>query len=127
VTPVAAVLGVIGLVSRLSPLTEPHGRLLRQFMTEDGYLMQTVAHNLAIGLGMSVSEGTIQTNGVQPFATFIFALSYVVYVVSGGDKVGGVAGVTIISAIISVAAAACLCRFVKKALKGFTDAQPSRC
>ena len=121
VTPVTVVLGVIGLVSRLSPLTEPHGRLLRQFMTEDGYLMQTVAHNLAIGLGMSVSDGTIQTNGVQPLATFIFALCYVV---AGGDKVGGIASVTVISAIIGVAAAACLYVFVKKVLKGFADARP---
>ena len=42
-------------------------------MSEDGYLMQTVARNMAIGLGMSTAEGTIPTNGVQPLATFAYA------------------------------------------------------
>ncbi len=68
-------------------------------MTEDGYLMLTIARNMAIGLGMSVSDGTIASNGVQPLATFIFAVPYLL---TGGDKVLGVAGVQLISAVIAV-------------------------
>jgi hypothetical protein len=60
-------------VARLSPLFDPAGRLFWQFMSEDGYLMQTVARNMAIGLGMSTADGTMPTNGVQPLATFLFA------------------------------------------------------
>src|SRR5262245_59434932 len=88
--PLCVAMIVAGTVSRIAPLTEPHGRLLRQFLTEDGYLMQTVARNLALGLGLSVSDGTIQTNGVQPLATFIFS---VCYFLAGGSKIGGIAGV----------------------------------
>ncbi len=58
-------------------------------MTEDGYLMLTIARNMAIGLGMSVSEGTIHSNGVQPLATFLFTLPYLL---TGGDKVAGLVG-----------------------------------
>ena len=94
VRPSCAVLIAVGTLSRLAPLTSPHGRLLRQFMTEDGYLMQTVARNLALGHGLSVSDGTIATNGVQPLATFLFAFFHYL---AAGDKVGGIAGVTVFS------------------------------
>ena len=58
-----------GIVARLSPLLDPGHRLFWLFMSEDGYLMQTVARNLALGLGMSTADGTMPTNGVQPLAS----------------------------------------------------------
>lgn len=67
-------------------------------MTEDGYLMQTVARNLALGLGMSTAEGTIPTNGVQPLATLLFAL---LHAIAGGDKTEGIVLVTLVSAFIA--------------------------
>ena len=48
------------------------GRLLQQWPTEDGYLMLTIARNLAIGNGMTTSDGSIPSNGVQPMATFLW-------------------------------------------------------
>jgi hypothetical protein len=114
----AAGLVVVGTLSRLAPLADPGGRLLRQFMTEDGYLMQTVARNMAIGLGMSVSEGTIATNGVQPLATFVFS---VLHLLSGGDKIGGIAGVTLFSALVSLVAAGLLYSLARKLLSGLAD------
>ena len=92
-------LGVIavGMLSRLAPLTDPHRRLLQQFITEGGYLMQTIARNLALGHGLSVSDGTIQTNGTQPLATFLFAFFYYL---ARGDKIGGIAGVMVFSALV---------------------------
>ncbi len=120
IRPLSAGLIAVGTLSRLAPLTEPHGRLLRQFMTEDGYLMQTVARNLALGHGLSVSDGTIATNGVQPLATFLFSFFYYL---SGGDKSGGIAGVMVFSALVSFAAAAFLYALVRKLLKKHPDGQ----
>jgi len=93
---------LVGLAARLSPLADPHGRIFWQFMTEDGYLMQTVARNMALGLGMSTAEGTLPTNGVQPLATFLFAgLHYL----AGGSKLAGIALVTVFSTLVSAGAA----------------------
>ena len=73
----------VGLVARLSPLFDIDHRLLWQYISEDGYLMQTIARNMAIGLGMSTADGTIPTNGVQPLNTFIFAA---LHYIAGGSK-----------------------------------------
>ncbi len=92
---------VFGAAYRLFPVIAGPPALAQFFMTEDGYLMLTIARNMAIGLGMSVSDGTIPSNGVQPLATFLFALPYLL---TGGDKTGGLVGVHLISVVISVAA-----------------------
>jgi hypothetical protein len=101
------VLVLIGLLARLSPLLDYHGRLSWQFMTEDGYLMQTVARNIAIGLGMSTAQGTIPTNGVQPLATLLFAA---MHYLAGGDKLLGTALVTVCSTVVAAVAALFLYR-----------------
>jgi hypothetical protein len=102
----------LGLLARLSPLLDIEGRLFWQYMTEDGYLMQTVARNMAIGLGMSTAEGTIPTNGVQPLATYLFAG---LHWLAQGDKTMGIILVTLASTLIAAAAAwllALVCRQV---------------
>lgn len=66
----------IGLITRMTPLFLGRERLLRQFITEDGYLMLTVARNIALGNGMSVTDGTVPTNGVQPLATLVYAACF---------------------------------------------------
>ena len=71
-------------------------------MTEDGYLMLTVARNMAIGLGMSVSDGTIPTNGVQPMSTILFTVPYLW---TGGDKVFSLIGIHLILAAVAMAVA----------------------
>ena len=53
----------IGFISRVLPLLDQDGRVIRQFPTEDGYLMLTIARNMALGHGMSTAGGTIPTNG----------------------------------------------------------------
>lgn len=89
-----------GLALRLYPLALGAEAVARVYITEDGYLMLTVARNLALGLGLSVSDGTIATNGVQPLATFLYAIPYLL---TGGDKTLGLQGVLVISAALSVA------------------------
>jgi hypothetical protein len=84
---IAGCLVAIGLCARVAPLLDPAGRGLRQFPTEDGYLMLTVARNMALGLGMSTAGGELPTNGVQPLATFLYAAGFGVV---GGDRVAGV-------------------------------------
>lgn len=91
---------LIGVLSRVSPLFDLQGRLFWQHMSEDGYLMQTIARNMAIGLGMTTADGSIPTNGVQPLATFLFAG---LHFIANGSKVGGIALVTLFSALVSVA------------------------
>ena len=88
----------VGLISRLAPLLDQGGRLMRQFPTEDGFLMMTVARNLALGHGLSTSAGLIPTNGVQPLFTFIEAL---VFAAVGGDRRGGVILILLIGAILA--------------------------
>lgn len=106
---------LIGLTARLSPLFDLDGRLFWQYMSEDGYLMQTIARNIAIGLGMSTAEGTIPTNGVQPLATFLFAS---LHFLAGGSKVVGIAMVTLFSAFVSALSAYYLFKVGSKIFSG---------
>ena len=61
--------------------------------------MQTVARNMAVGLGMSTAEGTMPTNGVQPLATYLFAG---LHLLAQGDKTLGIALVSIFSTLIAL-------------------------
>lgn len=90
---------ILGTAYRLWPVVTGTPALAQFFMTEDGYLMLTIARNMAIGLGMSVSDGTTASNGVQPLATFLFSIPYVL---TNGDKVLGLAGVHLIALAISI-------------------------
>jgi hypothetical protein len=108
---------LVGVVARLSPLTDPSARLFWQYMTEDGYLMQTIARNMAIGLGMTTAEGTIQTNGVQPLVTFLFSA---MHWLAGGDKAWGVALVTMLSALFSMLGAYLLYRVMRQVFSNTT-------
>ena len=108
----------VGLIYRLYPIVSGQPALSEAFMTEDGYLMLTVARNMAIGLGMTVSDGTIPTNGVQPLATFLFAISYVV---TGGDKVTSLVGIHLLATAFAFGAALMLRRFAACVLRPQTD------
>lgn len=61
---------------RVAPLIEGGARLQRQCVIEDGYLMLTIARNLALGKGFSIADGTIPTNGTQPLCTLIDAACF---------------------------------------------------
>lgn len=92
---------LIGVTARLLPFVDIDNRLFWQYITEDGYLMQTVARNMAIGLGMSTAEGTIPTNGVQPLAVFLYTS---LHFVAGGSKLWGIIFVTAFSILVAVVA-----------------------
>jgi hypothetical protein len=111
---IALVAGLVfGLVYRLVPLALGPDWLAQFFITEDGYLMLTVARNIALGNGLSVSGGEIATNGVQPLGTFLYTLPYLL---TGGDKLGGIAGVMAIMAAVSVVALVAIRAFAARVL-----------
>lgn len=112
---VIALLLAAGLVERLLPLFDLKNRLFWLHMSEDGYLMQTVARNIALGLGMSTADGTIPTNGVQPLATFAYA---VLHALAGGSKEPGIVFVTLFATAVSVLAAWLCWRAGRVALRG---------
>jgi hypothetical protein len=88
----------IGFVSRVAPLLENGKRLFTQFPSEDGYLMLTIARNLAAGLGVTTADGTIPTNGTQPLATLLWAGAFGI---AGGDRELGVRLVLILELVFS--------------------------
>ncbi|MCK5877618.1 MAG: glycosyltransferase family 39 protein, partial [Candidatus Marithrix sp.] len=96
----------IGLLSRLEPLLDEQ-RMLNT-VSEDGYLMMTIARNMALGSNMSTAEGTIPTNGTQPLTTFLWAG---VYWLEAGDKIDSIFWITILECLIATLAAFLLWRF----------------
>lgn len=98
---------LVGTTARALPLLDPRGRTLRQFASEDGYLMLTIARNLALGNGLSVELGKTATNGTQPLMTGVYAgLFWLV----GGDKVWGVFLVQLLGIVIALLTAFLLYR-----------------
>lgn len=110
-----ALLAGLGLLSRVAPMLDAGGRLFRQWATEDGYLMLTIARNIAVGHGMTIAEGTIPTNGTQPLMTFAYAACFWV---SGGDRWWGVLLAHALSITIAAAAAWMLYRLARNLLAG---------
>lgn len=90
----------IGVMTRLEPLQDEQ-RMLKS-ISEDGYLMMTIARNMAIGLGMSTADGTIPTNGTQPLTTFFWTG---VYWLEGGDKVKSIVWIILIQFMFATGAA----------------------
>lgn len=93
---------MIGIAARAAPLFDFGGRLLRQWPTEDGYFMLTIARNLAIGRGFAVAGGEIPTNGTQPLTTLIWSG---LFWAADGDRSGGVFLVLLLEVAISIATA----------------------
>jgi len=103
----------VGLVSRLAPLFDPKRRLW-QWPTEDGYLMMTIAENIALGHGMAVSGGTVATNGTQPFTTFVWTIAFSL----SPDRYAAVSVVQILETALSIAIAVLIHRVGARLLRG---------
>jgi len=101
-SPWVHVMVALGVGARALPLLDQGGRMLRQFPTEDGYLMLTIARNIARGAGMSTADGALPTNGVQPLATLLWSLCFALV---GGDKPRGVALVLALQFVLASATA----------------------
>jgi hypothetical protein len=88
---------------------------LQQFPSEDGYLMMTIARNLALGRGMSVSQGLVPTNGTQPGFTLIEALCFWLV---GGERRSGVLLIEILQLALATLAAWLVYVLGKRVLRG---------
>ena len=108
---------LLGTIARLFPLFDLQHRLFWQYMTEDGYLLQTVARNLACGRGMTVSDGTIVTNGFQPLFTF---LSAGLFMLTDGSKFRGIILVTLFSLLIAISSAWLVQKIARRASIGLS-------
>jgi hypothetical protein len=109
---------LVGTVARVLPLFDLQGRAMRQFASEDGYLMLTIARNLAMGNGLSVEDGNTLTNGTQPLMTFVYAgLMWLV----DGDKVWGVVLAQLLGIAIGLACFVLLYRVGSRLLAGHSN------
>ena len=99
---VSVFLFAVGALARLAPLFDAGGRLFRQFPSEDGYLMLTIARNIALGKGMSVADGLQPTNGTQPLATLLWAGVFWLF---GGDREAGVRGILLVQVALACVSA----------------------
>lgn len=107
----AVLLFIVGGLTRLFPLADWPNRVYWQFLSEDGYLMQTVARNFALGLGLSTADGTMPTNGVQPLATFVFAA---LHGLVNGNKLLAIAAVAVLSTAQALLAAWAMAHFIRQ-------------
>ena len=102
-----ALLLLLGLVARLRAAAFPAFELFRSFPSEDGYLMMTVARNLALGKGLTSAAGTMPTNGVQPLATFLQAACFWLV---GADRAAGVRILIVFYTAVALATAVLIYR-----------------
>ena len=96
---------LFALFVRTAPLIEGGDRLRHQCITEDGYLMLTIARNIALGHGFSIANGEIATNGTQPLTTLLFAGCIWL---AGGDRILGLYPVVAAQILWSIAGAIAL-------------------
>ncbi len=80
--------------------------------------MMTIARNLALGDGMSTADGTIPTNGTQPFCTFLWAI---IYWLIDGDKFWGVVLIQLVEIVISMVTAYAIFRLGRCALAQYRN------
>ena len=106
-----AIAGVIATFVRIAPLIEGGDRLRYQSVSEDGYLMLTIARNLALGNGLAISDGEIPTNGTQPLMTLIEAACFKTV---NGDKMRGLFLIVAVQVIVSLLTATALYLFTKR-------------
>lgn len=116
----AALLLAAGLVVRLLPLATDARTVAAT--SEDGYLMLTVARNVALGRGLSIAEGTIPTNGVQPAVTLVWAG---VHALAGGDRLTALRGVLVVELILALVAAWAVAALARRSLGARADADDS--
>jgi len=104
---------VLATVVRTAPIMAGGKRLQRQCVSEDGYLMLTIARNMALGRGFSVSDGLIPSNGTQPLAALLYTLCFMCV---AGDKLQGLYYVVGVQVVTSVLTAMLLFVFVRRYL-----------
>ena len=120
VGPLVVALAITGLLARVAPFFEGGQRYLQRFPTEDGYLMLTIARNLALGKGFATADGTMPTNGTQPMATLLWSG---LYTLVDGHRTLGVALVLCVELLVAALAAYGLYRLGRKVFSNHPQGQ----
>ena len=68
----------VGILIHVALIARPSELLADRPFRDDGFYGLTVSRNLALGKGLSVSDGEIPTNGIQPVFVFLCSLLYLV-------------------------------------------------
>ncbi|HEY0876062.1 MAG TPA: hypothetical protein VGD94_21480 [Vicinamibacterales bacterium] len=113
----AALIGALllaGTAVRLAPLVSQQRTVAA--VSEDGYLMLTVARNVALGRSLTIAEGTIPTNGVQPLVTFIWAG---VHWLVESERVPALRGVVVVEFVIAALTAVLVAFLARGAFRSF--------
>jgi len=110
---------IVAVIVRVSPLVTGGARLLWQSITEDGYLMLTIARNIALGHGFSVSGGLVATNGTQPLSTLLFAGCFKLFSV---DRITGLYPIVALQVLITLSGAVAIYICVKRFIYHGKDA-----
>lgn len=69
---------LLGAAAHLSFIFRQSEMLADRPFRDDGFYALTVSRNLAMGKGLSVSNGEIATNGIQPVFVFLCSLPYLI-------------------------------------------------
>ncbi|MEN8184566.1 MAG: glycosyltransferase family 39 protein, partial [Myxococcota bacterium] len=109
-----AALFAIGFGSKLHGVVSEE-TLFTRFPSEDGYLMMTIARNLATGLGMTTAAGTLPTNGTQPLSMLLFSGAFALV---GGDRFLGVQLILVLELLIASLTALALFLLGRRVLAG---------
>ena len=107
---------LLGIVVRLAPLFDSL-RLLYS-ITDDGYYMLTIARNIAMGNGMSISNGIVATNGTQPLFTFLLSI---IYLIVNFDKISAIKFVVLLQFLISASTSYLLYKLSLAAMKDYKN------
>lgn len=67
---------LVGIAVHLSFVFRQTDMLADRPFRDDGFYALTVSRNLATGEGLSVSDGEIATNGIQPLFVYLCTLPY---------------------------------------------------
>ncbi|MFO7627132.1 MAG: hypothetical protein R6V62_07735 [Candidatus Fermentibacteraceae bacterium] len=68
----------VGMLIHVALMVRPSEMLADRPFRDDGFYGLTVSRNLALGKGLSVSDGEIATNGIQPVFVYLCSLLYLV-------------------------------------------------
>ena len=103
---------LVGLTVRLAPLTSDQRTIAA--ISEDGYLMLTVARNVALGRSLTIAEGTIATNGVQPLVTYLWAG---LHWLRGSQRMATLRSVVVVQLVIAIVTAILVALLAREAFR----------
>ena len=108
-----------GALFRLAPLASEQRTVAA--ISEDGYLMLTVARNVASGRSLTIADGTIATNGVQPLVTFVWAA---LHWLQGSERLPSLRAVIVMQFVVAAVTAVLIAGLIRHAFQRHQHRDP---